>query len=122
MDDPWQHQLRALGSYIRTQRQLANLSLREVAALAQLSNAYISQLERGLHEPSIRVVRALAQALGVPPDDLLEAAGLLEQDPDGERQSTEDAIRSDPALYHTQKEALIAVYRSYRSGDERRDS
>jgi len=115
MNDPWKRQLEALGTYIRTQRRLANLSLREVAELSRISNAYISQIERGLHEPSLRVLQALADALNVPPDDLLEAAGLLREDTaDDHRPGTEAAIRSDPSLTESQKEALLAVYRSFR--------
>ena len=70
-NDPWQAQLRALGSFIRTQRQLADLSLREMGDLAKISNAYLSQVERGLHQPSVRVLRSIAAALGVPADELL---------------------------------------------------
>ncbi|MCB0913550.1 MAG: helix-turn-helix transcriptional regulator, partial [Propionibacteriaceae bacterium] len=53
--DPWSGQVEALGRFIHSQRKLANLSLRELAALSDLSNAYLSQLERGLHQPSVRV-------------------------------------------------------------------
>jgi transcriptional regulator with XRE-family HTH domain len=114
MNDPWKRQLEALGSYIRSQRRLANLSLREVAELSRISNAYISQIERGLHEPSLRVLQALAEALNVSADDLLEAAGLLKEDANGNRADTEAAIRADPALSESQKEALLSVYRSFR--------
>lgn len=115
MNDPLRSQLEALGAYIRTQRRLAKLSLREVAELSRISNAYISQIERGLHEPSLRVLQALAEALNVPPDDLLEAAGLLRDDAGAEAQpQTEAAIRSDSSLTESQREALLAVYRSFR--------
>ena len=116
LDGPWKGQLQALGEFIRAQRKLANLSLREMADLTHVSNAYLSQIERGLHEPSVRVLRAVAKALGVPTDALLEKAGLLEER--GERTevpSAEAAIRADPALSDAQKEALLAVYRSYRA-------
>ena len=62
MSNPWHDQVEALGAFIRTQRKLANLSLRELASLTDLSNAYLSQIERGLHEPSVRVLRSIAQA------------------------------------------------------------
>ena len=65
----------ALGDFIRSQRRLAELSQRELARLADLSDAYSRQLERGLHEPSVRVVNGLSQALNVPADKLLRFLG-----------------------------------------------
>jgi transcriptional regulator with XRE-family HTH domain len=120
LSDPWKRQLEVLGRYIRTQREVANLSLREVAQLSSISNAYISQIERGLNEPSLRVLRALASALGVPSDELLEAAGLLDDDEQARRAAgpgTASAIRTDPALTDSQKEALLSVYRSFARPD-----
>jgi transcriptional regulator with XRE-family HTH domain len=115
LEESWKAQLGMLGEFIRTQRKLANLSLREMAALTDLSNAYLSQVERGLHEPSVRVLRAIAEALGLPPDALLAQAGLGGTGEDGRSaESTEAAIRSDPGLTSEQKEALLSVYRSYR--------
>ena len=121
--DPLTGQAEALGQLIRAQRKLAQLSLRELAALSDLSNAYLSQLERGLHQPSIRAVSRIARALGVPPETLLRQAGLLDDEaPEreggtaprtGEAGSVEDAIRSDPDLTEAQREALLAVYRSF---------
>jgi transcriptional regulator with XRE-family HTH domain len=69
-----------------------------------------------MHEPSVRVLRAIAEALSLPPDDLLREAGLLDPEGDGatEARSTEAAIRADPNLTEAQKEALLTVYRSYR--------
>jgi transcriptional regulator with XRE-family HTH domain len=113
---PWPGNLAALGDYIRQQRQLANLSLRDLAARTNVSNPYLSQIERGLHEPSVRVLRAIATALNVSAETLLARAGLLEgRDGDDERPTiaTEDAIRNDDALSVEQKQALLAVYRSY---------
>ena len=117
----WGMQLQALGSFIREQRRVADLSLRELAALTSISNAYLSQVERGLHQPSLSVLRAIAQALGLPPASLLTRAGLLDE-PAGAGAapaSTEGAIRADPQLTAEEKEALVAVYRSYlaRRGD-----
>ena len=111
MTNPWQDQVEALGAYLRTQRKLANLSLRELASLTDLSNAYLSQVERGLHEPSVRVLRSIAQALDLSAGAVLAHAGLL--DDRGESRPTEEAIASDPVLSDEQKEALLAVYRSY---------
>lgn len=113
--DPWREQLEAFGSFVRTQRQLAKLSLREMADLAMISNPYLSQIERGLHEPSIRVVKAIAKALDISTETLLAQVGLLEEDrPDGRVPgATEAAIVGDPYLTDPQRQALLAVYRSY---------
>lgn len=115
-DEVWQQQKDALGAFIRAQRELANLSLRQLSEMADVSNAYLSQIERGLHEPSIRVLKGVATALGISADTLLEQAGLLEEDESPDRVATEDAIRSDPHLTEEEKQALIAVYRSYIAG------
>jgi transcriptional regulator with XRE-family HTH domain len=116
--DTWQGQLSALGELIRSQRRLANLSLRELAERTNVSNPYLSQIERGMHEPSVRVLRSIARALNVSAETLLAQAGLLERDDsvsgNGEPMvDTESTIRADPALSDSQKEALLAVYRSY---------
>jgi transcriptional regulator with XRE-family HTH domain len=115
MQNPWEPQLGALGEYIRAQRRQANLSLRELAALTQLSNAYLSQLERGLHEPSVRVLRSLSEALDVRVEHLLAQAGLYAEDgsaPPAGHEPTEAAIQADPRLSAKSKQALIAVYRT----------
>ena len=114
-ENTWKSQVEALGEVIRTQRKLAKLSLRELAHLSDLSNAYLSQLERGLHEPSIRVVKSLAAAFDLPAEVLLERAGLFEEDADdGSRPDPiETAIRADKRLTDTQKQALLGVYRSF---------
>ena len=111
MTNPWQGQLDALGEFIRTQRKLANLSLRELAAMTDVSNAYLSQIERGLHEPSVRVLRSIAQALEISTNTVLAQAGMTDENPASPL--TESAIRSDPLLSAAEKEALLAVYRSY---------
>lgn len=113
--DPWRTQLEAFGSFVRTQRQLAKLSLRELAELARVSNPYLSQIERGLHEPSIRVIQGIAKALDISTETLLAQVGLVG---DGETEgrihgATEAAISADPYLTDGQREALLAVYRSY---------
>ena len=115
--DPWQRQVEAFGEYVRAQRKLAKLSLRELAARAEISNAYLSQIERGLHAPSVRVLRSLADAFEVSAETILEQAGLLDDERDDEkiRAETEAAIRADPRLTAAQKEALLAVYRGFAS-------
>jgi transcriptional regulator with XRE-family HTH domain len=118
MNDPWKSQMEALGSFIRTQRKLADLSLRELAEMTEISNPYLSQLERGLHQPSVRVLKSIANALNVSAETLLVQAGLLEgatATGEGEapaRSSVEAAIRTDPILSDDEKEALINVYRT----------
>ncbi len=118
MRDPWQAQKEALGAFIRAQRKMANLSLRQLAELTSLSNPYLSQIERGLHQPSVRVLKAISEALNVSAETLLAHAGLLEgngpgdEGPDPAAPPTEDAIRADGRLTEDQKTALIAVYRS----------
>ena len=113
-EDPWKAQLRSLGELIRSQRQLARLSLRDLADLTQVSNAYLSQIERGLHEPSVRVIRSIADALQLSAETLLAQAGLVPEERDhDDSPSSEAAIRSDPRLTDAQKTALLGVYRSY---------
>jgi transcriptional regulator with XRE-family HTH domain len=112
----------ALGAFIRSQRAMASLSLRELAERTDVSNAYLSQIERGLHEPSIRVLHSIAAALGVPLDLMLAQAGLLEGLARGEEPAsgapptgpdTEAAILSDPKLNGPQKFSLLSIYRSF---------
>ncbi len=91
--DPWDAQMKALGSFIRSQRKLANLSLRQLAELTSLSNPYLSQIERGLHQ-------------------LEHAAGQAGEDAGGGAGSVESVIRADARLDDEQKAALLAVYRS----------
>jgi transcriptional regulator with XRE-family HTH domain len=114
-ENTWKSQVEALGEVIRTQRKLAKLSLRELAHLSDLSNAYLSQLERGMHEPSIRVVKSLAAAFDLPAEVLLERAGLFVEDAKEGPQPDpiETAIRADKRLTDTQKQALLGVYRSF---------
>jgi transcriptional regulator with XRE-family HTH domain len=106
-------QLHALGAFIRAQRQLANLSLRQMAELAHVSNPYLSQLERGLHEPSVRVLQSVARALNVSAETLLVHAGIDDPGDASDAPDTEAAIRADDRLSDEQKQALLSVYRSY---------
>jgi transcriptional regulator with XRE-family HTH domain len=118
----WETQRAAIGAYIRSQRELASLSLRELARLTQVSNAYLSQLERGLHDPSLRVLVVIAEALNISVEDLLQQARQSSAEagkPDAA--DTEAAIRTDPRLSAAERDALLSVYRSYvrDRGDER---
>ena len=101
----------AFGAYLRSQRQLAQLSLRQLAELTRISNPYLSQIERGLHQPSIGVIKSLAEALNLSVSELLAQAANIVSNQD-EVPTTEQAIRVDPRLSDSQKSALLAVYAS----------
>src|SRR6056297_4254545 len=107
----------AFGDFIRSQRRLAELSQRELAKLADLSDAYLSQLERGLHEPSVRVLNGLAQALNVPSDKLLGYLGRHDAGTTASP-STESTIATDDRLTDTQKQSMLDVYRAFIAANE----
>ena len=103
-----------LGDYLREQRHSAQLSLRQLAAVAGVSNPYLSQVERGLHQPSLKVLHSIAAALQLSTEQLLAQAGWVS----GAREAaagngTEEAIRTDPRLSPEQRAALLGVYRSF---------
>jgi transcriptional regulator with XRE-family HTH domain len=106
----------AFGTYLRTQRQLARLSLRQLARLTRISDPYLSQIERGLHQPSVAVIRSIAEALQLSAEEVLaHAAGITGTGrPAGD--GVEAAIRADERLSTSQKSALITVYRSMVAG------
>lgn len=122
--DVWEARREALGAFIREQRKQANLSLRQLAEKTSLSNPYLSQIERGLHQPSVRVLKAISDALNLSAETLLAQAGLIDAMAGGKAAEraeaagqaalpgTEQAIRADKRLSEDQKSALIAVYRS----------
>jgi transcriptional regulator with XRE-family HTH domain len=106
-EGPWDR----FGGYLRSQRQLAQLSLRQLAELTKISNPYLSQIERGLHQPSVSVIKSLAEALNLSVGDLLaHAADIVNGDEPVS--TTESSIRNDPHLNDEQKGALLAVYAS----------
>ena len=107
----WKENLQRLGEFIKAQRQMNQLSQRELARLSDLSDTYMSQIERGLHEPSIRVLRALAESLGIHPNQLINYAAGLPVDGVDDRPPVraEDAIRADSRLTAAQKRALLGV-------------
>lgn len=102
-----------LGSFIRAQRQMANLSLRELSAMTAVSNPYLSQIERGLSEPSARVLKSIAEALNISAEALFAQAGLMTESNHSDDNATETALRMDTRLTEQQKRALLSVYRSY---------
>jgi transcriptional regulator with XRE-family HTH domain len=114
----WDPHLHELGEYIRLQRQMADLSLRRLAELTNVSNAYLSQIERGLHQPSLRVLRSIAQALNISADTLLLQAGLIDSATGSSESAkptdTETVILNDPDLTSEERDALLRVYRSFR--------
>ena len=123
-EDAWRSGVEELGRFIHSQRKLAKLSLRELAGLTELSNAYLSQLERGLHEPSMRVVNSIAQALNLSAETLLRQVGVFAEEraePAGPVAPTEQSILADRSLTQAQKDALLAVYRGFARPDASRD-
>ena len=101
-----------LGEFIRVQRELAQLSLRQLADLAKVSNAYLSQVERGLYRPSAQVLKNVADALKVSVESMYARAGLLDEDDAPPQPDVEQAIRLDDTLSADQKEALLRLYRT----------
>jgi transcriptional regulator with XRE-family HTH domain len=115
-DDPVRDQRKTLGEFIRNQRKAAQMSLRDLADATDVSNPYLSQIERGLHQPSMRVLQSIAVALNLSLETLLVRAGLLEADDDNGDTApcdTETAIQNDPKLTDEQRASLLNVYRSY---------
>jgi transcriptional regulator with XRE-family HTH domain len=101
----------SLGDFIRRQRELSAMSMREFARLAGISNPYLSQIERGLRAPSEQVVQAIADTLKVSADTLYEQAGVPADD--DEPSKVVQAIRADERLTGRQRQALIQVYEAF---------
>jgi transcriptional regulator with XRE-family HTH domain len=110
-----------LGGYLREQRVAAQLSLRQLAEQAGVSNPYLSQIERGLRRPSAEVLQQLAKALRISAEQVYVQAGILSPDDDQIR-SVELAVLADPVLTERQKQALLAVYQSFRAESAVNDS
>lgn len=104
---------RVLGEFIREQRRVARLSLRKLSELAEISNPYLSQIERGLRKPSAEILQQLAKGLRISAESLYVQAGFLEERPDGP--SLELAILDEASLTAAQKRALVQVLRSFQS-------
>lgn len=101
-----------VGSFIRSQRERAEISIRKLAELADVSNPYLSQIERGLRKPSADVLQQVANALRISVESLYVRAGILPDD--GRAVSTvSEAIEHDPDLTPEQKSALRNVYESF---------
>jgi transcriptional regulator with XRE-family HTH domain len=104
-----------IGAYIRQQREGAQVSLRQLAKLAGVSNPYLSQVERGLRKPSAEILQQIAKGLRISAEALYVRAGILEQRPASE---VVDAVLSDPELTERQKQVLLDVYQSFRRENE----
>jgi transcriptional regulator with XRE-family HTH domain len=102
----------SLGEIIRRQRELSRLSMRQFAGMAGISNPYLSQIERGLREPSERVVDAIARSLKTTADALYAEAGLVADDTDG-LDAVPAAIAADPELTPRQRRVLLDVYDAF---------
>lgn len=107
-----------LGSYLREQRQHAKLTLRQLAEVADVSNPYLSQIERGLKKPSAEILQSLAKGLRISAESLYVRAGILEER-DEQQVSIEAAILADPALSERQKRVLLDIYESFRAENAR---
>ena len=116
-------QTQGLGEFIKSQRRLEQMSIRELAKRTEISNPYLSQIERGLHEPSVRVLKAISKALNLSLSSLLshlepfeDSAGTSNADVN--QSQVELAIGSDPLLSTHHKEALLASYRTFVSASD----
>jgi transcriptional regulator with XRE-family HTH domain len=107
-----------IGGFIRSQRELAQVSVRQLAEKAGVSNPYLSQIERGLRKPSAEVLNQIAKALRVSADVLYVRAGLLEP---SEPSEVRDAIVTDTAITERQKQVLLDIYASFREQNEALD-
>jgi transcriptional regulator with XRE-family HTH domain len=100
----------SLGEIIRRQREVAEMSMRQFAELAGISNPYLSQIERGLRAPSEQVLESIAHALKVSATALYEQAGMPPPGSEPESSAVLDAIRADERLTARQRTALTEVY------------
>ncbi len=100
-----------LGSFIREQRRMAEMSLRKLSEVAGISNPYLSQIERGLRKPSAEILQQIARGLSISAETLYVQAGILDEE--SERSDLVASIRSAPELNDAQKRALLEVYKSF---------
>jgi len=103
----------AFGEFVKAQRRLAQVSQRNLARMSGVSDSYLSQIERGNYRPSPQVVKALAQAFGLKPEQLYTMLGFMDDEQENSQPTVEQAIQLDPKLEAAQKDALIRVYRSF---------
>ncbi|MGQ0847612.1 MAG: helix-turn-helix domain-containing protein [Actinomycetota bacterium] len=99
-----------VGTFIKSQRERANLSLRRLADRAGVSNPYLSQIERGVRKPSAEILKRISRALSISAETLYTRAGLIEEGPNPP--AVVDAIEADHALTPRQKQVLLDLYRT----------
>jgi transcriptional regulator with XRE-family HTH domain len=104
-----------IGGYIRSQRQQAQVSLRQLARATGVSNPYLSQIERGLRKPSAEVLQQIARGLRISAEALYVQAGILDERP---ASVVTDAVFADPTLTERQKQVLLDIYQSFRRENE----
>lgn len=104
--------IESLGSFIRAQREQAKVSLRQLAELTEVSNPYLSQIERGLRRPSAEILAQIAKGLRISAESLYVRAGLL--DPPSAASGVEEAVRADIHLSERQRQTLIEIYQAFR--------
>lgn len=109
--DEFEHRLADVGQFIRAQREVARMSVRRLAEVAEISNPYLSQIERGLRKPSAEILQQIAKALQISAETLYERAGFLA--PDANARGVREAIAADPQLTVEQQQALLNVYESF---------
>ncbi len=105
-----------VGEFIKAQREMANLSLRQLAEIAKISNPYLSQVERGMYKPSADVLKSIAAALKISAETMYAQAGLLDEVAAPNRGAPPDfeqAVRGDPRLSGDQKDTLLRIYRGF---------
>jgi transcriptional regulator with XRE-family HTH domain len=100
-----------IGGYIRSQRESAQVSVRQLARIAGVSNPYLSQIERGLRKPSAEILQQIAKGLRISAEALYVKAGILDEKP---ASAVTDAVRVDPGLTERQKQVLLEIYQSFR--------
>ncbi|KKC05631.1 helix-turn-helix domain-containing protein [Mycobacterium nebraskense] len=108
-----------IGSFIRSQRELAQVSVRQLAEKSGVSNPYLSQVERGLRKPSAEVLNQIAKALRVSAEVLYVRAGILEP---SDKSQVRDAIITDTAITERQKQILLDIYTSFTHQNEAGES
>ena len=107
--------LRDVGDYIREQRNAAQVSLRQLAKAAGVSNPYLSQIERGLRKPSAEILQQIARGLRISAEVLYVRAGILDERP---ASAVTEAVLADPVLTERQKQVLLDIYQSFRREDD----